>query len=47
MIAQPPLDVATLRAPIDATVGTGRVTVAAPAISEEQAAALKALGYVE
>ncbi len=47
LIAQPPADVASLRAPIDATVGTSRVAAPAVKLSEEQAAALKALGYVE
>lgn len=47
VIARPPVDVAALRAPIDATVGTNRVAAPPAKLSEEQAAALKALGYVE
>lgn len=47
LIAAPPADVAALRAPIDATLGASRMAAPEQALSEQQKAALKALGYVE
>ena len=47
LIAKPPADVAALRAPIDAALGDARVAIPAAKISDDQKAALKALGYVE
>lgn len=48
VIAEPgKADVAALRARIDGTVGETRVAAPAPTIGEDQAAGLRALGYVE
>lgn len=47
LMAEPPVNVAALRAGIDETVGAHHAAAPAPALSEDQAAALKALGYVE
>ena len=47
LIASPPADVAALRAPIDAALGSSRLAAKDQTLSDEQKAALKALGYVE
>jgi arylsulfatase A-like enzyme len=47
LIAKPPTDVAALRAPIDSALGNDRVAAPVAPISDDQKAALKALGYVE
>jgi len=47
LIAAPPADVAALRAPIDTAVGANHIAAPAAKVSDDQAAALKALGYVE
>lgn len=47
LIAAPPADVAALRAPIDAALGASRMAAKDQTLSDEQKAALKALGYVE
>lgn len=47
LIGKPPVDVSSLRAPIDAALGDHRIAAPAPALSGDQKASLKALGYVE
>jgi arylsulfatase A-like enzyme len=47
LIASPPADVAALQAPIDAVLGRSRMGAKDQPLTEEQKAALKALGYVE
>ncbi|MBY0278415.1 sulfatase [Candidatus Binatia bacterium] len=47
LIASPPAELAALRAPIDATLGKSRMGAPEQPLSDQQKAALKALGYVE
>lgn len=47
LIAAPPADVAALREQVETTLGASRLATAGQQLSDEQKAALKALGYVE
>lgn len=47
LIASPPAELGALRAPIDAALGKSRMAAPEQPLSEQQKAALKALGYVE
>jgi choline-sulfatase len=47
LIASPPADVVSLQAPIDGVLGRSRMSAKDQPLSDEQKAALKALGYVE